>query len=138
MENSNLEFKVFNKSIETIACYYGLFLMIWGIIISFLSKSTSLTSYIPSYLGFFIFTFSLLSIKFPNKKKMIMHLVALLGLITFLGGLDIIRLFIKSNLFNNFWADLSKIMMLVTGFLFVFLCFKSFRHARSVSSEQTN
>ena len=63
-----------------------------------------------------------------------MHIVAVLGLITFLGGLDIIRLVMKGNLFYNFWADLSKIMMLATGLYFLTLCFKSFRHARKVAS----
>ena len=62
-----------------------------------------------------------------------MHIVALTGLITFLGGLDIIRLIVKSNLFNNLWADLSKMMMLITGLWFLILCFKSFRHARKIS-----
>ena len=54
------------------------------------------------------------------------------------GGLDIIRLVMNNNLFDNLFADLSKIMMLITGLCFLILCFKSFRHARKVSSEQTN
>ena len=67
-----------------------------------------------------------------------MHIVALTGLITFLGGLDIIRLITKKSLFENVWADLSKLMMLTTGVFFVFLCFKSFRYARRNNSEKTN
>ncbi len=135
MENFNTEFKAFGKSIEKISAYYGVFLVVWGVIISFIAKSSSLTSYIPSYLGLIIFLLSILSIKFPSKKKLLMHIVALIGLITFLGGLDIIRLIVKSNLFNNLWADLSKMMMLITGLWFLILCFKSFRHARKFSSE---
>ena len=138
MENLNSEFKVFGKSIESISVYYGVFLMAWGVIISFVAKSSSLTSYIPTFLGIIIFLLSTLSVKFPSKKKLLMHIVALFGLITFLGGLDIIRLVIKHNLFDNLYADLSKIMMLITGLCFLILCFKSFRHARKVSSEQTN
>ena len=138
MENLNTEFKAFGNSIERISIYYGVFLMAWGVIISFVSKSSSLTSYIPSYLGLIIFLLSILSIKFPSKKKLLMHIVALFGLITFLGGLDIIRLIMKDSLFNNLWADLSKTMMLITGLCFLILCFKSFRYARKVSSEQAN
>ena len=138
MDNLNSEFKAFGKNIESISVYYGLFLVLWGVIVSFMAKSSSLTSYIPSYIGLIIFSFSILSIKFPSKKKVYMHIVALVGLITFLGGLDIIRLFIKGDLFSNFWADISKIMMLFTGLYFVILCFKSFRHARRISSEKRN
>ena len=138
MDNLNSEFKAFGKNIESISIYYGLFLVLWGVIVSFMAKSSSFTSYIPSYIGLIIFSFSILSIKFPSKKKVYMHIVALVGLITFLGGLDIIRLFIKGGLFSNFWADISKIMMLFTGLYFVILCFKSFRHARRISSEKRN
>ncbi|MBH00839.1 MAG: hypothetical protein CMI86_02430 [Candidatus Pelagibacter sp.] len=138
MDNLNSEFKAFGRNIESISVYYGLFLILWGIIVSFMAKSSSLTSYIPSYIGLIIFLFSILSIKFPSNKKIFMHIVAVIGLVTFLGGLDIIRLVIKGSLFSNFWADISKVMMLFSGLYFVILCFKSFRHARKVSSEQNN
>ena len=138
MENLDLEYKFLGKNIESISLYYGMFLILWGLIISFISQSSSFTSYIPSYLGVIIFLFSILSIKFTSKRKVFMHIVALIGLITFLGGLDVIRLIMKNSLFGNFWADLSKIMMLTTGIFFVFLCFKSFRHARKNNSEKTN
>jgi hypothetical protein len=28
--------------------------------------------------------------------------------------------------FSNFWASISKLMMLITGFIFSFLCVRSF------------
>ena len=138
MDNLNSEFKAFGKNIESISIYYGLFLIFWGVIVSFMAKSSSFTSYIPSYIGLIIFLFSILSIKFPSKKKIFMHIVALIGLVAFLGGLDVIRLIMSDILFNNFWADISKIMMLFTGFYFMVLCFKSFRYARRISSEKNN
>ena len=138
MENLNSEYKFLGKNIESISLYYGIFLILWGLTISFISKSSSFTSYIPSYLGVVIFLFSTLSTKFTSKKKLFMHIVAFTGLITFLGGLDVIRLIIKKSLFENVWADISKLMMLNTGVFFVFLCFKSFRHARKNNSEKTN
>ena len=46
MENEELnkEFRVLNLSIEKLSLYYGIFLIIWGIIVSFVSGSTSATS----------------------------------------------------------------------------------------------
>ena len=54
MENEvlNKEFKVLNITIEKLSIYYGFFLIAWGIIVSFVSGSSSATSYIPSFLGF--------------------------------------------------------------------------------------
>ena len=132
MEIQKEEFKIFDKNMEKLSILYGLFLILWGIIVSFLSNSLSFTSYIPSYLGILIVIFSFLTFKIPNHKKLLMHIVATLGLITVLGGLDLIRLILKGSLFVNFWADLSKLMMLVTGSIFVYLCFMSFRFARKM------
>ena len=71
-ENKNLEeFKALGMTIEKISIFYGIFLIIWGVIISFLSNSNSFTSYIPSMLGIPILIFSFLSIIFTNKKKII-------------------------------------------------------------------
>ena len=69
MEQEIKEFKVFNKNIEQISVYYGFFLIIWGVAVSFISGSSSFTSYIPSYIGLMILTFSFLSVKFLKKKK---------------------------------------------------------------------
>ena len=132
MENKKEEFKIFDQNMEKLSIFYGLLLILWGIIVSFLSNSVSFTSYIPSYLGILIVIFSFLALKIPNNKKLLMHIVATLGLITVLGGLDLIRLILKGSLFVNFWADLSKLMMLVTGSIFVYLCFMSFRFARKI------
>ena len=135
MENENQntpEFKVAGLTMEKLSIYYGSFLILWGLIISFISGSSSMTSYIPSFLGVPILIFSYLSIKFVSKKKMFMHIVVLFGLIIFLGGLDFIRSFVTGNAFSNFYADLSKIMMLITGLFFTYQCVKSFIHARKM------
>ena len=129
---NNSEFKVGGLTMEILSIYYGFFLILWGIIISFISGSNSMTSYIPSILGIPILVFSYLSIKFASKKKMFMHIVVLFGLIIFLGGLDFIRSVISGNAFSNLWADLSKIMMLLTGLFFTYQCIKSFIHARKI------
>ena len=132
IEHQSKEFKVFGLKIENLSVYYGLFLILWGIVISLISGSNSFTSYIPSILGFPIFIFSYLSIKFTSKKKMFMHIVVLFGLIIFLGGLDILRSIISGNAFDNYWADISKLMMMLTGLFFTYQCVRSFIHARKI------
>ena len=130
------EFTVLGKNIEQLSIYYGSFLFLWGIIVSLLSGSTSFTSYIPSYIGTVVILFSYLSIKFSNRKKLFMHIVALTGVLIVLGGLDVIRSAINGKLLNNYWADMSKIMMLITGVLFVYFCFMSFRFARRMANKE--
>ena len=132
IEHQSKEFEVFGLKIENLSVYYGLFLILWGIVISLISGSNSFTSYIPSILGFPIFIFSYLSIKFTSKKKMFMHIVVLFGLIIFLGGLDILRSIISGNAFDNYWADISKLMMMLTGLFFTYQCVRSFIHARKI------
>ena len=132
------EFTVLGKNIEQLSIYYGFFLFLWGVVISLLSGSTSFTSYIPSYIGSVVILFSYLSIKFSNKKKIFMHIVALTGVLIVLGGLDVIRTVINGKLFNNYWADMSKVMMLITGIIFIYFCFMSFRFARKMANQEIN
>ena len=129
---NNTEFKVAGLIIEKLSIYYGLFLILWGVLISFISGSESFTSYIPSILGVPILIFSYLSIKFISKKKIFMHIVVLFGLIIAFGGLDFIRSLVSGNAFDNIYADLSKVMMLITGLFFTFQCVRSFIHARKM------
>ena len=122
------EFKYLGLTIERISLFYGIFLITWGVVISFLSKSNSFTSFIPSFFGLVILVFSLLAIKVPSKKKLFIHIVVLVGLIVFLGGLDIFRS--MNVLFDNFWADLSKLMLLLTGLWFTIINVRSFIFVR--------
>ena len=136
-ENTNTEFKILGMSIENLSIIYGILLICWGVIISLISGSNSFTSFIPSFLGFPILIFSYLSIKFISKKKFFMHIVVLLGLIIFIGGLDFIRAIITGNVFTNFWADISKLMMLLTGLFFTIQCVRSFIHARRTAKTES-
>ena len=45
------DFKVFPLSIEFLTTLYGLFMVIWGISISLISGSSSMTSMIPAFIG---------------------------------------------------------------------------------------
>ena len=132
LNQNTSEFKVLGLSMENFSIVYGIFLVFWGVIISLISGSNSFTSYIPSILGLPILIFAYLSIKFISKKKMFMHIVVLFGLIIFLGGLDFIRSIFTGRAFDNLWADISKLMMLLTGLFFTYQCIKSFIHARKI------
>ena len=127
---TNKEFKILGYSMENISIFYGLFLIIWGVTVSFVSSSNSLTSFIPSFFGLPILILAFLTIKYQEKKKLFMHIVVTFGLLIFIGGLDVVRGILKDNLFENFYADLSKLMMLITGLIFTTLCVKSFIFAR--------
>ena len=126
---SNKEYKILGKNMQTISLYYGLFLIAWGIVVKIVSGSGSPTALIPSFIGVLISLFAILAIKVPNKKKLFMHIVVTFGLLTFLGGFRVLKNL--DNLFaDKFWADLSQIMMVVTGALFTYHCVQSFLFVR--------
>ena len=124
------EYKFAGLNMQSISILYGIFLILWGLLVNYISSSSSYTSLIPSIMGLAILFFSLLAVLFPTKIKIMMHIVVLFGLLIAIGGLDVFRSIFSANFLNLFWADLSKIMMLITGTFFTFLCIQSFRFAR--------
>ena len=122
MENS--KFKFMSHTVEKISIFYGFFLIIFGIFISLISNSNSLTSYIPTFFGIPVLAFGYLSMRYPEKKKIFMHIIVLIGLIIFLGGLDFLRGY--PNFFENFWADISKLSLLISGLIFTYINIQSF------------
>ncbi len=126
----NKEFTFLGNTMENVAMIYGIFLIMWGIGVTILSDSQSITSLIPTIFGLPILISSFIAKKLPNKKKVLMHIVVLIGMIIFLGGLDIIRGLIQGNIFTNIWASSSKLMMMISGLVFTILCIKSFIYNR--------
>ena len=124
------EFTFFSLNIVDLSIIYAMFLIIWGMSISIISESNSITSLIPSILGLPILVFSYLSKVFPSKQKLFMHIVVIIGLLIFIGGLDFIRGFLASNGMGSIWASSSKLMMLISGGVFCYACILSFMHAR--------
>ena len=127
---ANKEYKFIGLNMQSISILYGIFLILWGLLVNYVSSSSSYTSLIPSIMGLPILFFSFLAVLFPTKIKIMMHIVVLFGLLISLGGLDVFRSIFSGNFLNLFWADLSKLMMLITGAFFTFLCIQSFRFAR--------
>ena len=122
----NKEFTFLGKSMENITIIYGIFLIVWGVAVTIFSGSQSITSLIPTIFGLTIIILSFFAKKLPNRKKLFMHIVVLIGFIVFLGGLDLIRGLIQGNIFVNLLASLSKFMMMISGLSFIILCIKSF------------
>ena len=130
-ENSS-DFLFFGLDMQMITLWYGLFLVVWGFAVSLISGSSSLTSLIPSLLGLPMVACGVIASKVPKKRKLIMHIAVLIGLVNFLGGLDFLRGFTtEMGPFDNVWAGTSKLMLLLTGLGFCILCVRSFVHARS-------
>ena len=123
--NNTEEFRIFYISVEFLSILYGLFLVAWGFSISLLSGSSSITSFIPAFIGFPLILIGLISMVRPSLRKALMHIAVLIGVFAFLGGLDFFR-----GMFANYYAGMSKLMLMVTGFLYLYVCIKSFLFAR--------
>ena len=119
------DFRVFSLSIEFLTTLYGLFMVIWAFSISFISESSSMTSMIPAFIGLPLVFIGIISMIKPTFRKALMHIAVLIGVIAFLGGLDFFR-----SMFSNYYAGLSKLMLLVTGFVYIYFCVQSFIFVR--------
>ena len=119
------DFRVFSLSIEFLTTLYGLFMVIWAFSISFIAESSSMTSMIPAFIGLPLVFIGIISTIKPTFRKALMHIAVLIGAIAFLGGLDFFR-----GMFSNYYAGLSKLMLLITGFIYIFFCVQSFIFVR--------
>jgi len=125
------QFTVAGQSIPTITSGYGVFLILWGIIVSVISDSNSFTSYLPSVAGLALLSSGILAAKIPEKRKLWMHIAATFGLLCALGGT---RFFMVMSDGLNY-ASGSQLMMFITGSIYTYICVQSFRHARMSREE---
>jgi len=105
---------------------YGAMLVLWGIAVSILSESDSITSYFPSMLGAPILLSGVLATRNPEQRKLWMHIAVSFGLLCAIGGT---RFFMVMSDGLNY-ASSSMLMLLVTGSAYTFLCVRSFIEAR--------
>ena len=125
------QFTVGGQSIPNITTGYGAFLVVWGVVISQVSGSESITSYFPSLLGLPLLISGVLANKIPEKRKLWMHIAATFGLLCALGGT---RFFMVMSDGINY-ASGSMLMLLVTGSIYTYICVQSFIHARKAREE---
>ena len=132
----NDSFKFLGLSVSYLSEVYGIFLVLWGLLISVLTGSVSFTSWIPSLIGVPILLMGLLSRIKPDRIKLWMHVAALFGVIAFLGGIDFFRSWVSSGQpFEPLAAGISKLMLLVTGACFTAIGVRSFMWARRKTEE---
>ena len=124
-------FTVAGQSMPRITIGFGTFLIAWGVIISVVSKSDSITSFFPSLLGLPILVSGIMAQKVPEKRKLWMHIAVVFGLLCAIGGT---RFFMVMS-DGLTYASGSMLMLLVTGSVYTFFCIKSFRFARINASE---
>ena len=125
------QFTVGGQSIPNITTGYGAFLVVWGVVISLVSGSESITSFFPSLLGLPLLISGVLANKVPEKRKLWMHIAATFGLLCALGGT---RFFMVMSDGINY-ASGSMLMLLVTGSIYTYICVQSFIHARKAREE---
>ena len=120
-------FNVLGVRLNVISVAYGIFLMLWGLLVSLLGDSDSITSWIPSFLGVPVLLGGLMSLLKPEQTKLWMHVSMCFGLIAFIGGLDFFRgLGNEFGPFANPIAGASKLMLLLTGLSYSAACLVSF------------
>ena len=125
------EFKFWGMKIPEFTMGYGLLLIVWATVVSVVSESQSITSWIPSFMGVPILISGILAKVNPERRKVWMHIAVLFGLLSFLGGLDFLRGFgAEGGPFAKPYAGASKLMLLVTGGIYTLGCVKSFIWAR--------
>lgn len=105
---------------------YGAFLIAWGIAVSVLSESNSITSFFPSMLGAPLLVSGVMTLRKPEKKKLWMHIAATFGLLCALGGT---RFFMVMGDGLDY-ASGSMLMLLLTGSAYTTVCVRSFIAAR--------
>lgn len=108
---------------------YGLFLVVWGIAVSVLSDSQSITSYFPSMLGAPLVVSGWMAKSNPEKRKLWMHIAVTFGLLCALGGT---RFFMVMGDGLDY-ASGSMLMLFLSGSAYTGLCVRSFIQARKAS-----
>ena len=125
------EYKPMGISMANLTIGYGVMMILWGIAVSYLSDSNSITSYIPSIAGVLMVIPGVLTNMQPEKKKLWMHVAVTVGALCALGGT---RFFMVMS-DGIGYASGSSLMLFVTGSLYTYLCVQSFKHARKSQAE---
>ena len=99
--------------------------MAWGVAISVLSDSNSITSYFPAFLGVPLAASGWMAKSKPEKRKLWMHIAVTFGLLCAPGGT---RFFMVMGDGIDY-ASGSMLMLLLTGSAYTVLC-RSFIEAR--------
>jgi len=105
---------------------YGILLTLWGLIVTGISESQSISSFAPAFFGLPLLVSGEMAKTPGASRKLWMHVAVTFGLLAALGGT---RFFMVMSDGLNY-ASSSMLMLLVTGSIYTFLCVRSFIEAR--------
>ena len=121
-------FTVAGRNMPEISIAVGLIFSVWGIGAYVISDMASITAMIPMFLGGPIGLMGVLSTSMPDKRKTFMHISAMFGLLSALGGLRLPMVLMDEESSNLLIA--SHAILLVLGGLYTYFCVQSFIWAR--------
>ena len=105
---------------------YGILLTLWGLIVTGISESQSISSFAPALFGLPLLVSGEMAKTPGASRKLWMHVAVTFGLLAALGGT---RFFMVMSDGLDY-ASTSMLMLLVTGSAYTFLCVRSFIEAR--------
>lgn len=105
---------------------YGILLTLWGLIVTGISESQSISSFAPALFGLPLLVSGEMAKTPGASRKLWMHIAVTFGLLCALGGT---RFFMVMSDGLDY-ASSSMLMLLVTGSGYTFLCVRSFIEAR--------
>ena len=121
-------FTVAGRNMPEISIAVGLIFSFWGIGAYVISDMASITAMIPMFIGGPIGLMGVLSTSMPDKRKTFMHISAMFGLLSALGGLRLPMVLMDEESSNLLIA--SHAILLVLGGLYTYFCVQSFIWAR--------
>ena len=121
-------YTVAGRNMPEISMAVGLIFAACGLGAYVISDMASITAMIPMFVGGPIGLLGLMSNKIPEKRKMLMHISAMFGLICALGGLRLFQILMDGDGSNLLIG--SHAILLVLGSIYTYFCVQSFRWAR--------
>lgn len=98
----------------------------WGVAAYVISGMASITAMIPTFMGAPILLSGLIADRVPDRRKAMMHIGAVFGLLSALGGLRLPTVLSGGNTL----VIASHALLLVLGGVYTYACVMSFRAAR--------
>ncbi|MGB1366084.1 MAG: hypothetical protein ACPG64_06810 [Candidatus Poseidoniaceae archaeon] len=115
-----------SNSMPNLTTVYGIFLILWGLIVTAISEAQSISSFAPALFGLPLLISGEMAKTPGASRKLWMHVAVTFGLLAALGGT---RFFMVMSDGLNY-ATTSMLMLFVTGSIYTFLCVRSFIEAR--------
>lgn len=106
----------------------GGLLIALGVVVSIMSESGSVTSYIPSFIGLVFLILGVIAAVREDLRKHIMHAAAVVALIAILGSVG--SMISRWDGDDGYWAEASQIITVVLCGGFLIAAIGSFKAAR--------